>query len=164
VTVASLTARGGVRQHLLWVALALSVALNLCFVAGALWIRVNEPPLPASPHERLQRIGAELALSPQQKVEFDEYSQAVQERMRKMHEAVEPLVGNAWSELAKPDADAAKVTQLFDEAAQQRYGYRRELTLKTLSFLSTLSPEQRKRFVALARQRPWDKRQQHAAP
>ncbi|MFL5265041.1 MAG: hypothetical protein ACJ8AH_00370 [Stellaceae bacterium] len=56
------------------------------------------------------------------------------------------------------------VTQLFDEAAQQRYGYRLELTLTTLSFLSTLSPEQRERFVALVRHRPWDKRQQHAAP
>jgi hypothetical protein len=69
-----------------------------------------------------------------------------------------------WSELARPDADAAKVTQLFDEAAQQRYGYRRELTLTTLSFLSTLTPEQRERFVRLARQRPWDKRQKHSAP
>jgi uncharacterized membrane protein len=164
VTVASFAARVGVRQHLLWAVLALSVALNLCFVAGALWIRMHEPMAPASPEERLQRIGAQLALAPQQKVEFDEYSQAVQERMRKMHEAVGPLVGSAWSELAKPDADAAKVLQLFDEAAQQRYGYRRELTLKTLSFLATLSPEQRARFVALARQRPWDKRRQHAAP
>jgi uncharacterized membrane protein len=164
VTVASIAARGSARQHLVWAVLALSVALNLCFVAGALWIRVHEPAAPASPGERLQRIGAQLALAPQQKAEFDEYSRAVQARMQMMHEAVEPLVGNAWSELAKPDADAAKVMQLFDEAAQQRYGYRRELTLKTLSFLSTLSPEQRAHFVALARQRPWDKRQQHTAP
>jgi uncharacterized membrane protein len=164
VTVASIAARGSARQHFLWAVLALSVALNLCFVAGALWIRVHEPTAPAGPEERLQRIGAQLALAPQQKSEFDEYSQAVQARMQMMRETVEPLVGNAWSELAKPDADAAKVVQLFDEAARQRYRYRRELTLKTLSFLSTLSPEQRARFVALARQRPGDKRQQHAAP
>jgi len=69
-----------------------------------------------------------------------------------------------WSELARPDADAARVTQLFDEAAQQRYGYRRELTLTTLSFLSNLSPEQRERFVALARQRPWDKNASSTPP
>jgi uncharacterized membrane protein len=164
VTVASIATRRGMRQHLIWVVLALSLALNLCFVAGALWIRMHEPALLASPEERLQRIGAELALEPQQKLEFDDYSRAVQERVQKMHLAVEPLVGNAWSELAKPDADAAKVMQLFDEAAQKRYGFRRDLTSKTLSFLSTLSPEQRARFVALARQRPWDKRQPHAAP
>jgi uncharacterized membrane protein len=164
VTVASIAARGSGRKHLVWIVLALSVALNLCFVAGALWIRVHEPAAPPSPQERLQRIGAQLALTPKQKLEFDEYARAVQERMERMHEAVEPLVGNAWSELAKPDTDATKVMQSFDEAAQQRYGYRRELTLMTLSFLSTLSPEQRAQFVALARQRPWEKRQQHAAP
>lgn len=164
MTVASIEARHGVRQHLIWAVLALSIALNLCFVSGALWIRWHEAAAPASPEARLQRIGAQLALEPQQKVEFDEYSRAVQARMQLMHEAVEPLVGNAWSELAKPDADAAKVMQLFDQAAQQRFGFRRELTLKTLSFLATLSPEQRAKFVALARQRPRDKRQQHAAP
>jgi uncharacterized membrane protein len=164
VTVASIAARGGGRQHLLWAVLALSVVLNLCFVAGALWIRMHEPMAPASPEERLQRIGAQLALDPQQKREFDDYSRAVQARMQLMREAVEPLIGNAWSELAKPDAGETKVLQLFDEAAQKRYELRRELTSKTLAFLATLSPEQRAKFVALARRRPSDKRQEHAAP
>jgi periplasmic protein CpxP/Spy len=156
VTVVSLTARGNLRQHFFVVLLALSLALNLCFIGGALWIRIHGPP-PMNPEERLQQIGAELALDPTQKAAFEQYSNAVRARMQAMHKAVEPLISNAWSEVAKPDADEAKVVQLFDEAAQTRRGYMRELAPVTLSFLATLTPEQRAKFVQLIRERPWEK-------
>ncbi len=164
MTIASLAVRRGVRQHLVWAALLLSLALNLCFVGGALWIRFHEPPLPTSPEQRLQQIGPQLALDPQQKLAFDRYAQTVRLRMQQMHEAIEPLVGNAWSELAKPDADDTKVMQLFDQAGEQRRSLRRELAAATFSFLATLSPKQRAKFVELARQRPWAKRHQDGAP
>jgi Spy/CpxP family protein refolding chaperone len=163
VTVASLAVRGGVRQHLLWIALTLSLALNLCFVGGALWIRFHEP-LPMSPLERLQQIEPQLALNPDQKQAFGRYAQTVRSRGQLMRDAVEPLMGDAWSELAKPDADETRVMQLFDEAAQQRRDFRRELAMTTLSFLATLSPEQRAKFVELARQRPSGRRHQDGSP
>ena len=155
MTVASMAARGGVRQHLFWVVLTLSLALNLCFVAGALWIRFHGPPLSSYPEERLQQIEPELALNPQQKQAFDVYAHTVRSRMQSMRDTIEPLIGNAWSELAKLNADETRVMQLFDEAAQQRRSFRRELATTTLSFLATLSPDQRAKFVELARQRPW---------
>ena len=154
------TARGTTRQHLLWVALALSLVLNLCFVAGALWIRIQEPALMMSPEQRIQRIGPELALDPQQRQAFEQYSEAVPVVMQRMHEAVDPLMNAARTELAKPDADEATVTRLFDEAAQARRGFSRELIAKTLSFLAVLSLEQRAKFVELYHQRlrPWGQR------
>jgi Spy/CpxP family protein refolding chaperone len=164
VTLASVAPRGGVRQHLFWVALALSLALNIFFVAGAVWIRVHRPPLPMTPEERLQQMEPQLALDPQQKEAFDRYAKTVRSRVQMMHDAVEPLIGNAWSELARPDADEPRVMQLFDEAAQHRRNFRRELTTTTLSFLATLSPEQRARFVELARQRPWARQHQDGSP
>jgi Spy/CpxP family protein refolding chaperone len=84
--------------------------------------------------------------------------------MQQMRDAVEPLIGSAWSEIAKPDADETKVVQLFEEAGQTRRRYMRELAPKTLSFLATLSSEQRAKFVELARQRPWEKQHRHAPP
>ena len=164
MTFAWAATRGGTRQHLLWVALALSLALNLCFVAGALWIRFQGPPPPFSPEERLARVGSELALDPAQRQAFERYSDAVRTQMQQMHEAVEPLMSAARAELAKPDADEATVARLFDEAAQKRRGYQRELLSKTMSFLATLSPEQRARFVELFHQRPrsWEPRPQHS--
>ena len=164
MTLVSVAPRGGVRQHLLWVVLTLSLALNFFFVAGALWIRFHGPPLPMNPEERLQQMEPQLALNPQQKEAFDRYAKTVRSRMQMMREAVEPVVGKGWSELAKPDADETKVMQLFDDAAQQRRNFRRELTTTTLSFLATLSPEQRARFVDLARQRPWGKQHQDGSP
>src|SRR4029077_9457792 len=140
-----MAARGSARRHLFWVVLTLSLALNLCFVAGALWIRFHGPPLPSSPEERLQQIEPELALNPGQKQVFDVYAHTVRSRLQSMRDATEPVIGTAWSELAKPDADETRVMQLFDEAAQQRRSYRRELATTTLSFLATLSPEQRAR-------------------
>jgi Spy/CpxP family protein refolding chaperone len=144
--------------------LILSLALNLCFIAGALWIRVQGPPLPMSPEQRLQQIEPQLALDSQQKAAFDEYARTVRSRMQSMHEAIEPLVANAWSELAKPDADQTKIMQLFDQAGEQRRAFRPELVTATFTFLAKLTPEQRAKFVELARQRPWAKRHQDDAP
>jgi Spy/CpxP family protein refolding chaperone len=164
VTAASVALRPGSRQHLFWVVLILSLALNLCFIAGALWIRVQGPPLPMSPEQRLQQIEPQLALNSQQKAAFDEYARTVRSRMQSMHEAIEPLVANAWSELAKPDADQTKIMQLFDQAGEQRRAFRPELVTATFTFLAKLTPEQRAKFVELARQRPWAKRHQDGAP
>jgi Spy/CpxP family protein refolding chaperone len=160
VTAASVSLRPGSRQHLVWVVLILSLALNFCFIAGALWIRVQGPPLPMSPEQRLQQIEPQLALDSQQKAAFDQYARTVRLRMQSMREAIEPLVGNAWSELAKPDADEAKIMQLFDQAGEQRRASRRELGTATFKFLANLSPEQRAKFVELARQRPWARQHQ----
>ena len=164
MTAASVALRPGSRRHLFWVILVLSLALNLCFIAGALWIRVQGPPLPMTPEQRLQQIEPQLALNPQQKAAFDEYARTVRSRMQSMHEAIEPLVANAWSELAKPDADQTKIMQLFDQAGEQRRAFRPELVTATFTFLAKLTPEQRAKFVELARQRPWAKRHQDGAP
>jgi uncharacterized membrane protein len=153
VTFASVAARSAARQHLLWVALTLSVVLNLCFVAGALWAHLQAPPPPISPEERLQRAGAGLALDPQQRQAFEQYSGTMRVRMQQMRETVEPLLSAARAELAKPDADEATVERLFDEAGQTRRGFQRELLTPTMTFLTTLSPEQRAKFVELFHQR-----------
>ena len=158
MSIASAAARGGVRSHLLWLILTLSLALNLFFMAGALWVRFNGPPVPMNAEERLQRIGAQLGLDPQQTEAFEQYSQAIRTRMQAMHKAVGPLMHNAWAEVAKPDADEAKVVELFDEAGQTRRGFMRELAPVTLSFLAKLSPDQRAKFVELIQQRLWEQR------
>jgi Spy/CpxP family protein refolding chaperone len=154
VTFAPAATRGATRQHLLWVALTLSLVLNLCFVAGALWARVQGPPAPFNIEERLQRIGSELQLDPRQRQNFDRYSETVRAHLQQMREAVEPLMSAAWSEIAKPNADEASVMHFFDEAAQARRGFQGEMIATTLSFLATLSPDQRAKFVQLFHQRP----------
>ncbi len=140
------------------------MALNLFFVTAFLWSRFRDSPRPIYAEERLEWIGTQLRLDPQQKEAFGQYAQAVHTNMQAMRGAVDPLMGKAWSEVAKPNADTATVVQLFDEAQQTRRGFMHELAPLTLSFLAKLSPEQRARFVELARQRPWAKRHADGTP
>jgi uncharacterized membrane protein len=157
VTVVQAAAGRGTRFHLLKALLALSLALNLFFVVGALWIRIHAPPPPISPEQRLEDMAGKLGLNPQQKAALARYSQTMRERMQAMRDAVRPQVANAWSEVAKPQADETKVMQLLDQAAQTRHHYVHDLTATTLAFLATLSAEQRTKFVTLIHQgpRPW---------
>lgn len=146
--------RSGARQNWWKVLLALSLALNLFFVVGALWIWLHAPPPMLSAEDRLEQMAGELKLDAQQKQAFEHYSQAIRERIRAMHGAVQPLIASAWSEVGKPSADEAKVMQLFDQASEERRAFMRDLTTTTLGFMATLSPEQRAKFVQLARHRP----------
>src|SRR5271170_5794626 len=98
-------ARGSARQHWWKALLALSLALNLFFVIGATWIRIRAPAPMPSPQDRLERMAGDLSLDPQQKQGFIKYSQAMRDHLQAMHEAVQPLIGNAWSEVGKPQAD-----------------------------------------------------------
>lgn len=147
-------AHGGARQNWWKVLLALSLALNLFFVVGALWTRLHQPSPMLSPEDRLEQMAGELNLDTQQKQAFTHYSQTIRDRIKAMRGAVQPLIARAWSEVAKPRADEAKVMQLFDQASEERRAFMRDLTTTTLGFLGTLSPEQRAKFVQLARQRP----------
>ena len=95
MTFVSAARRGATRHHLLWVALTLSLVLNLCFVAGALWARIQGPPAPFTIEDRLQRVASELKLDPQQRQNFNRYSETVRAHLQQMREAVEPLMNAA---------------------------------------------------------------------
>ncbi len=150
-------ANSGARFNRLKALLALSLALNLFFVAGALWIRIHASPAPISPEQRLEQMADELGLNLKQRATFAEYSRAMREHMQAMRDAVRPQISKAWSEVAKPQADEIKVMQLLDEAAQTRHHYVHDLTAMTLAYLATLSPDQRAKFVELMHKgpRPW---------
>jgi Spy/CpxP family protein refolding chaperone len=141
------------RRPLLWVVIALSLALNLFFVAGALWTRLHAPP-PMTREERFQQMAQALALDPQQRQGFATYSQTMREELLAMRDAAGPLVRAAWAEVSRPQADETKVMQLLDQAAQARRRHLIEITTSTITFLKILSPEQRANFVKLAHQGP----------
>lgn len=138
------------RRRIILAALAISLVLNLCFVAGAVWTRLHEP-LP--PGERFQAIAGELSLSPEQRAAFDRYVKAMRARSRQSRAEIEPVIAAAWAEIAKSNPDRAEIEQLFDQAAEKRRSFQRDGAAATLQFLATLSPEQRAKFVALARER-----------
>ncbi len=152
-TAATTGRTGRPRRRILVALLVVSAALNFCFIAGAVWTRLHAPAGWPGPEQRFQQMAAGLDLDPQQRTSFDRYVAAMRLRTEKMHEQIAPLIGAVWQEIAKPQADVGQVMRLFDEAAQKRQEFQREATTQTLAFLSVLSPEQRSKFVAIARAR-----------
>ena len=145
-----------VRQQILWATLALSLALNLFFVAGALWTR-SHVPAPLTREQRFDQMAAALALDPQQRRAFASYSQMMRTQLKEMRDLAQPLVRAAWAEVSRPRADETKVMQLLDQAAQVRRSHLNHITAATIAFLKRLSPEQRAKFVKIAHQgsAPW---------
>jgi Spy/CpxP family protein refolding chaperone len=149
-TAAGTTRRiGRPRPRLVLMLLALSVALNLFFVGGALWIRLHPPPALSRLEQRFQRISRTLDLTPQQRVGFNRYVEAMRDRTARMHRQLHPLYAAAWEEMTKPRADDAQVMRLFDEASAKRREFQREATSQTLAFMALLTPAQRAKFLAI---------------
>jgi uncharacterized membrane protein len=146
VTVITAAERRPVHQHLLRVALALSLVLNLCFIGGAVWIRMHAPPRHPGIARRFHQIESRLAL--------DHYAASVEGSLRRMHRRIAPLIGEAWTAMAKPQTKAADVMPIFDQVRAARRGFEQDLTTDTLAFLARLSPVQRQKFVALVYRHP----------
>jgi uncharacterized membrane protein len=136
-------------RRLLIVLLIVSAALNLCFVGGAVWLRLNVPPRPT---EQMREIAGDLDLNPEQRQAFDRYIRLMRQRGAALRASIDPIISDAWTEIAKPQANQATITRLFESAADMRQAFVREATSNTLVFLASLTPEQRAHFVALLRQ------------
>ena len=155
MTVASLASRSRLRPQLLWVLAALSVALNLFFIVGALWIRIHRSSAAAQPRRAAAACRRRAVTGPATERGFRPVCRHGARAMQLMHKTVDPLVGKAGrrSPNRKP---ARRMSSGFSTSAgDARRGFMRELAPVTLSFLATLSPEQRAKFVELIRQKPW---------
>jgi periplasmic protein CpxP/Spy len=139
-------------RRVLLAVLVVSLVLNVCFVAGVAWTRINTPP--ANVYEAFfQRIPAELQLDDKQRTIFDRFTAASRGRYERMRQQVAPLFAGAWEEMAKPGAKTEEVTRQFAEVAGKRQEAQRDTVVETLEFLSVLSPDQRSKFVNLVRER-----------
>ena len=130
--------------------LAVSIALNLCVVAGVVWSRVNTPAQ-FTTSERFHRLADTLDLTATQRTAFDNYVAAMIANGDRLRQDVEPMLDAAWSEVGKPDADRARVLQLLDEAGDKRRAFQHEAVGETMSLLAMLTPEQRAKFIAAER-------------
>ena len=103
-------------------------------------------------------MAAELDLNPQQRIGFDRYF-ARDARPHRDDARAEPPADRQQPGTRSPSRTptSAKITRRFDEAAEKRRRFQHEATAQTLDFLAILSPEQRAKFVAIARERraPW---------
>lgn len=143
--------RIGRRGRLVWVALALSLTLNVFFVGGLTWSKIQANRLGTTAAERLAYLGQELNLSPDQTLAFEQFTRVVRLRGRLLHESNEPLLLRIWAEIAKPAPDGTLISSLVEQANENRHGFQKEAAGALMTFMKSLSPEQRSQFAELAR-------------
>src|SRR5215831_6373011 len=162
VTTAGLNrGRGIPRQKLLVALLAISVALNVCVVAGALWTRYSSPEsITAS--ERFRRLEVSLNLNDQQRQAFEAYVAATRARSAQLRKDIEPSIEASWNELAKAQPDEAAILQSLADASSRWRASQRETIQATVALLATLTPDQRAKFIADERARRAELRRRRA--
>ena len=145
MTAAAEASGAGVRRHLLWAALVISLAINVFFVGTMVWLRMESaPPTPA---ERMQALGKELNLSDNQRESFRHFVQEMRRNTMQLRESNQPLIQQVWQEVGKPNPDVDLINKLVDQATENRHVYQKTMTGVLTRFLAGLTPEQRAAFV-----------------
>lgn len=139
---------GLLSRRTLVAALIVSLVLNLCFVAGGVWVRFHRAEAVAVGAERFRQLAEELKLSPEQRVAFGRYVAVLRARSERLRQEIDPLTGSTWGEIAKDHPDQAQIDRLVGDVAGRRLAYQREVLAQTMALLATFSPEQRAKFTA----------------
>lgn len=150
-TVAESGQKAGRGGRLVWIALALSLTLNICFLAGLAWMHIHAPP---SPIVRMQRFGETLNLNDSQRQAYEQFLRTIRLRGRFVRESNQPLIDSLWSEVAKPTPDSATIAKLADQISGNRESLLREASTALDNFIKTLTPEQRAALAAKAKAPP----------
>jgi Spy/CpxP family protein refolding chaperone len=147
--VAEIGRKAGRRGWLTPLALALSLLLNICFVAGLIWSTTAAEEIMA-PAERFVAIGRGLNLTADENAALTRFGIAAREHGRLLRQSNAPLMGQIWQEMAAPKPDEAHIAQLIERATQNRLAYQKAMTAGLMIFLDSLSAEQRAQFVSIA--------------
>ena len=143
--------KAGRSGRLLWIALAHSLTLNICFLAGIAWMHLHAPP---SPIVRMQHFGDSLNLNAGQRQAYEQFLRTLRLRGRFVRESNQPLIENLWNEIAKPTPDTSTIAKLSDQINSNRGGLQREVSTALDAFIKTLTPEQRAQLAAKAKAPP----------
>ena len=144
------------RRHTwLWVALALSLTLNLFVAGGLVWSSMHmsmRPPM--GPGERLLGAAHQLNLNPDQRTALERFGVASRELNQQLRAANAPLMRQIWEEVAKAQPDSAVVSRLTDQALENRRAFQQKMATNLMTFVGTLTPDQRKEFTDMVNRRP----------
>lgn len=143
------------RGWAIWIALALSLTLNVFVLGGLFWSMMaprHMPPPPAA--DRLVAAARTLDLTPAQQDALRQFARTARDLRRGLADTNTPIFHQLWSEMAKPQPDQAEISQLADSALENRRAFQHKMTANVMAFLATLTPDQRQRFAEMAMRRP----------
>lgn len=141
------------RRKLPWFLFAASLAANLFFVAGAIVGRVASDDTPPGTADRLAAVAQELDLDEAQAAALGELRREFRSRWQANRQAGQSQRRAMLAEIAKPDFDRETFLRLADERFQQRRELFADFAQSLHAYLRGLTPEQRRKFLAMAEER-----------
>ena len=141
------------RTRLVWVLLAVSLTANVFLVAGALYTLYVKDDRSAVAGANVDSVAERLGLTPEQRDRL----LALREKARQGHkgsrEGRKSRRAAFLAELGKPAFDRERVLALMEARSPERRGRIVDVAQDLHAYLATLSPEQRREFLAMARER-----------
>ena len=141
------------RTKLIWILLAASLAANVFFVAGALYTLYGEDDRRAGSGATVDSVAERLALSPEQRDGLLALREKARQGRKGSREGRESRRAAFIAELGKPTFDRAGVLALMEARSAERRARIVDVAQDLHAYLATLSPEQRREFLAMARER-----------
>jgi hypothetical protein len=139
------------RTHWVGVALALSLAVNLTFVAGYYMRSSLATRLTQSPQERVRFIQERLQLTQPQQRAFGRFLRQVNGATAEMRDNNEEIAEQLWQALSSEHPDVGALTRYSDEINSNRAAQQRQLLTLTVPFLDQLDATQRAEFLRIVR-------------
>jgi Spy/CpxP family protein refolding chaperone len=146
------------KSRFLWILLIASLALNVCFVGGALYFRMVAGELRHSPEARAEYMADRLNLDSAQTEALKQTREKVIALRENSSDDRDERRKDVWAIIAAPQFDREALRTLIERG----HGERLERWLDTSQilhdYLATLTPEQRAAFVEMAQDRDFFRR------
>ena|GEM_PF-3591200 len=140
-------------RALTWVALAVSVALNVFFLIGYYRAAVLAERV-ETPAGTAEVIAERLGLDSGQRAIFDRVRAEARADARSYTAKASATVNAYWAEMVAEAPDPVLLEQYLSQAAERNLAFNRVITKRMRTFLAALTPRQRREFVDRVRSRP----------
>jgi len=141
-----------VKEKLLWVLLAVSLALNLGLAGGAFYFKSEAEGLAGVSAGGLDQIAQRLALSDGQRADLANLRDRLQARRAAFLPSRDARRAAFLTELAKPELDPARIAEIMDSGSDERVAFIQDLMVELHGLLATLAPDQKQEFLTMARE------------
>ncbi len=142
-------------RRLMWIGLAVSLALNFLFVGGAFHARATAERLTQRPEMRTQHFTEQLELRPQQRQAYQAFRTRARERVAGVRAELGPTFQEMRDQLGADAPDPERLAAGLLHMADTRHAFERDMAGLTGEFLRTLDPDQMRHFLNFARRKSW---------
>ena len=140
-------------SRLPWVLFAVSLAANVFFAAGVGYTVYKERRVSESAEARIDLVSERLGLDDAQREALGLLRERAEVRRPGMRSTEAPVRAAILEQVAEPEFDRDLVMDMLEWRDEERRPYYAEYAEDLHGFLITLTPEQRRTFLEMARNR-----------